>query len=155
MTSMSLPEPTTAEREHARGVRASTEKSARGAFKFYRIAGIVTGVWLLLLTLELILKYVVNVNGDHSAVIGSWVAISHGVIYVVYLASCFHLWATMKWSLPRLIYMALAGVIPFMSFVLEVVAKKWFDADLPGLLDRAEARDLRRSQIKRLKESRS
>lgn len=151
--SRSLPEPTHEERTRARKVRESTEKSARGAFSFYRIMGYITGVWLLLLCAEMILKYLVDVNGNHEPVIGTWVAISHGMIYVVYLISVFHLWSTMKWSLSRLIYLAIAGVVPIMSFILEGIARKWFNADLPHVLDQAEGRSLRRSQIARLKES--
>ena len=62
---------------------------ARAALGRYRVMAYVTGGWLLLLTLELVLKYVVDVNGGHRPVLGVRVA------------------------------MVLAGVVPFMSFVLE------------------------------------
>lgn len=150
--SVSLPEPTQSDRRIAREVRNSTEKSAERALSIYRVMGIVTGVWLLLLVLEMILKYVVDVSGGHEPVLGTWVAITHGIIYVIYLASVFHLWSTMSWSLSRLVYLAVAGVIPFLSFVLEVVAKKWFRHDIDPLLDAIEARALRRRQIQHLKE---
>lgn len=96
----------------------------RGALQRYRVMAWVTGTMLLLLTTEIVLKYVFHANGlDESGhprpVIGSWVAFVHGWIYVVYLASVLDLWSTMRWRLGRLVTMALAGVVPVMSFVLE------------------------------------
>jgi len=67
----------------------STTGSAWAALGRYRVTAYVTGGWLLLLTLELVLKYVVDVNGGHRPVLGVRVS------------------------------MVLAGVVPFMSFVLE------------------------------------
>ena len=150
--SVSLPEPTQDDRRVARAVRTSTEKSAARALAMYRVMGIVTGLWLLLLVTEMILKYVVDVSGDHQPVLGTWVAITHGIIYVVYLASVFNLWSRMSWPFSRFVYLAIAGVIPFLSFVLEVVAKKWYAQDIGPLLEAVEARALRRRQIKQLKE---
>src|SRR5450756_2542138 len=43
----------------------------------------------------------------------------HGWVYVAYLVTVFLLWTKMRWGLGRLAAMVLAGVIPFMSFVLE------------------------------------
>ena len=92
---------------------------ARGAIGRYRVMAYVTGGWLLLLTLELVLKYVVDVNGGHRPVLGVWVAMVHGWVYVAYLVTVFLLWTKMRWGLGRLAAMVLAGVVPFMSFVLE------------------------------------
>ena len=85
----------------------------------YRVMAYVTGAWLLLLTLEVILQWVIDVNGDHRPVIGEWVPIVHGWVYIAYLVTVFLLWTTMRWGLGRLVAMVLAGVVPFMSFVLE------------------------------------
>ena len=97
----------------------STTRSARAALGRYRVMAYVTGGWLLLLTLELVLKYVVDVNGGHRPVLGVWVAMVHGWVYVAYLVTVFLLWTKMRWGLGRLAAMVLAGVVPFMSFVLE------------------------------------
>ena len=85
----------------------------------YRVMAYATGGWLLLLTLEVILQWVIDVNGDHRPVIGQWVPIVHGWVYIAYLVTVFLLWTRMRWGLGRLVAMALAGVVPFMSFVLE------------------------------------
>ncbi len=122
--------------------RTESERQARGAFKRYAVMAIVTGVFLLLLTAEMIMKYVfqlngVNPDGSARAVMGSWIAIVHGWIYVIYLLTVFFLWSTMRWSTGRLVVLVLGGVVPFLSFVMEAVAAKWFAADLPARLDRA------------------
>ena len=93
--------------------------AAHGVLVRYRGMAYVTGTMLLLLCTELVLKYVVDVNGDHRPVIGTWVAIVHGWIYVVYLVTVYQLWSSMRWSVGRLATMAAAGVVPVMSFVLE------------------------------------
>lgn len=101
---------------------------ALAALGRYRVMAWVTGTMLLVLTLEIVLKYVFHANGyvtgadgaQHAApVIGSWVAFAHGWIYVVYLASVLDLWSKMRWRFGRLVAMVLAGVVPVMSFILE------------------------------------
>lgn len=96
----------------------------RGALGRYRAMAWVTGVMLLVLTVEIVLKYVFQANGvdaqGHARpVLGVWVAMVHGWIYVVYLAAVVDLWSKMRWKLSRLVTLALAGVVPVMSFVLE------------------------------------
>jgi integral membrane protein len=90
----------------------------------YRVMAFVTGTMLLVLCLEMLLKYVFQANGVDAAgsprpVLGTWIAIVHGWIYVVYLVTVVQLWSAMRWSLGRLVTMALAGVVPVMSFILE------------------------------------
>ncbi|WP_066582416.1 DUF3817 domain-containing protein [Cellulomonas timonensis] len=96
----------------------------RGALGRYRAMAWITGVMLLVLTLEIVLKYVFQVNGvgadgEVNDVLGWWIAPIHGWVYVVYLAAVIDLWSKMRWKLSRLVTLALAGVVPVMSFVLE------------------------------------
>lgn len=99
--------------------------SARGRLNRYRVMAWITGTMLLVLCVEMLLKYVFHaggvdpVTGDPAPVLGTWIAIVHGWIYVVYLVTVVQLWSAMRWSLGRLVTMALAGVVPVMSFVLE------------------------------------
>ncbi|SED65311.1 DUF3817 domain-containing protein [Ruania alba] len=107
----------------------------RGAFTRYRIMAFVTGGMLLLLCLEMILKYVVkvngvDVNGDALPVIGSWVAFVHGWIYVVYAVTVFDLWSRMRWSFGRIALLIAGGVIPVLSFVMEQKAHGWVEHTL-------------------------
>ena len=99
-------------------------RKARGATLRYRVMAWITGTLLLLLCVELVLKYVFHAGGVDAAgtpnpVIGAWIAYAHGWIYVIYLVTVFDLWSKMRWRLGRLATMAAAGVVPVMSFVLE------------------------------------
>ena len=91
---------------------------ARSALSRYRAMAFVTGVMLLLLVAELLLKYVVQVGDDALRYIG-WIPYAHGWIYVVYLVTVLDLWSTMRWTFGRLVTLVIAGVVPVMSFVLE------------------------------------
>lgn len=82
----------------------------------YRIMAIVTGCMLLLLSLEIVLKY--GFNGGQP-VLGSWIAIAHGWIYVIYLMTVVDLWSTLRWGIVRLLQLILAGIVPGLSFYAE------------------------------------
>ncbi|UNX54283.1 DUF3817 domain-containing protein [Georgenia sp. TF02-10] len=114
-----------------------TERKARGAFSFYRVMAFVTGTMLLVLCLEMVLKYGFN---DGQPVLGTWVAILHGWIYVVYAAAVLNLWSTMRWGFGRIVALIAGGVVPVLSFVMERRAQGWFTAELPALLARVAAR---------------
>ncbi|MFS0868132.1 DUF3817 domain-containing protein [Microbacterium sp. 179-B 1A2 NHS] len=131
----------------------------RGALRFYQIASIITGVGLLLLLAEMILKYtplhtelfaggsggllwfataipgpdcqwfsLFLPGSDQCEIVstGDGVNISlailivHGWFYVVYLFACFRLWSLMRWGFPRFIVLALGGVVPLLSFFMEL-----------------------------------
>lgn len=103
---------------------ATWPRRASGALLRYRIMAWITGSMLLLLCLELILKYGfhasgVGADGHPNPVIGAWVAYAHGWLYVIYLVTVFDLWSKMRWRVGRLATMAAAGVVPVMSFILE------------------------------------
>jgi integral membrane protein len=114
----------------------------RLALRLYKISAYVTGTLLLLLVLEMILKY----TGIHREIylgspqgfialvpwnpadlraqtsganISTAILIAHGWLYVVYLFMDFRLWSLMRWPFTRFIAIALGGVIPFLSFIVE------------------------------------
>ena len=107
----------------------------RSALSFYRITSYVTGVLLLLLTIEMLFKYVGGVEielggpfgflplvpeGTSTAVnLSTGILIVHGWFYVVYLIADFRLWSLMRWRLGRLLMLAAGGVVPFLSFFVE------------------------------------
>jgi integral membrane protein len=107
----------------------------RSALSFYRITAYVTGVLLLLLTVEMLLKYLGGVEiefagpfgllalvpeGTATAVnLSTGILIVHGWFYVVYLIADFRLWSLMRWRLGRLLMLAAGGVVPFLSFIVE------------------------------------
>ena len=113
----------------------------RSAFARYRAMAFITGGFLLLLTVEMLLKYVfkaagVDDQGSAKPVIGNWIAIVHGWIYVIYLITVFDMWSRLRWSLGRMFALIAAGVVPVLSFVMEPRAKAWFEQALA-----ARARD--------------
>lgn len=119
------PDPTTAATAgQASASTATWVRKASGSLRRYRVMAWVTGVMLLLLCVEMVLKYVLhvpgfNVEGDPRSEAARIIAMVHGWVYVVYLVTVFDLWSTLRWTLGRLVTMALAGVVPVMSFVLE------------------------------------
>lgn len=103
---------------------AAWARRARGALTRYRVMAWITGSMLVLLCVEMVLKYLLQLNGvdaegHPNPVLGAWIAFAHGWIYVVYLVTVFDLWSTLRWKVGRLVTLALAGVVPVMSFVLE------------------------------------
>ncbi|MDR7157580.1 DUF3817 domain-containing protein [Arthrobacter sp. BE255] len=121
-----------------------TEQQIRSALKFYKVLAYLTGGMLLLLCAELIARYAFGqylFAGGTNAVTGEpfglgfadaepkgvlggvnisvTVLIVHGWMYVVYLMSNFRLWSLMRWPFAKLILLALGGVVPFLSFIVE------------------------------------
>ena len=108
----------------------------RGALRFYQVASDITGVLLLALTGEMIMKYAfgleLELGGPQGFLafvpgetitgvnLSTGILIVHGWFYVVYLFSDFRLWSLMRWPFTRFIVIALGGIIPFLSFFLEV-----------------------------------
>lgn len=90
---------------------------ARSALVRYRVMAWVVGIKLLLFCLEMVLRY-----GFGRDWLG-FVPFLHGAIYVLiyglYLVTVLQLWSVMCWRRPRAVVMALAGVVPVMSFLLE------------------------------------
>lgn len=128
----------------------------RLALRLYKISAYVTGTLLLLLVVEVILKY----TGIHREIyFGSprgiialvpWnpadlrattsglnvslgILIAHGWLYVVYLFMDFRLWSLMRWPFTRFIAIALGGVVPFLSFIVEHFIAKQANAELAAL----------------------
>lgn len=98
----------------------------RNALIRYRVMAYTVGTLLIVLTLVgLPLKYV---YGDDTVVL--WTAIPHGWLYMVLLITAFDLGRRAKWSLWRLLAIALAGTVPFLSFVAERSATKDVKAKL-------------------------
>lgn len=87
--------------------------SVKNALLRYRVLAWVTGLWLLLLVVELILKYGFDVDAL------DFVPIVHGWVYFVYLIMAVDLAIKVRWPAGKIVWTALAGTIPFLSFVIE------------------------------------
>jgi integral membrane protein len=92
----------------------------RSALVRYRIMAYVVGVLLVVLVcVGLPLKYL---YGYETVV--TFTAIPHGWLYMLLLITAFDLGRRAQWSWRRLIAIALAGTVPFLSFVAERSATK-------------------------------
>jgi integral membrane protein len=122
----------------------------RRALTFYRVFAYITGTMLLLLVLEMIFKYTpiqreLELGGAHGFIalvpdgqvlavnLSLGILIAHGWLYVVYLFSDFHLWSIMRWPFSRFIAIALGGVVPFLSFIVEHFITKRVQKELAEL----------------------
>ncbi len=123
--------------------KLATFPAIRGALKFYQIASIITGVGLLLLCTEMIVKYlfgyelflggsggflwlapVIDTGSGHESTgdgvnLSLGILIAHGWFYVVYLFACFRVWSLMRWGFVRFVTLALGGIVPLLSFFME------------------------------------
>lgn len=83
----------------------------------YRVMAYVTGVLLVLLTLGVIAKYILDMNGaaDFTKVVG----IAHGWLYVIYLVFAFDLGSKAKWPVGKQLWVLIAGTIPTAAFFVE------------------------------------
>jgi integral membrane protein len=83
----------------------------------YRVMAYVTGVLLVLLTLGVIAKYGLHLDG--AAKFTTVVGIAHGWLYVVYLVFAFDLGSKAKWPVGKQLWVLLAGTVPTAAFFVE------------------------------------
>jgi integral membrane protein len=88
-----------------------------GAYKRFQAMAWITGVLLAVMTVVgLPWKYLLGHDGS------LWYAIGwqlHGFLYMLYLVTVLDVAIRARWSPGRTVLVALAGTIPFMSFVFE------------------------------------
>jgi integral membrane protein len=111
-----------------------------GVLKLYQVMSVVTGSFLLLLVAEVIIKwgfgYELELGGAYGFIaltpvdtvqavnLSTAILIVHGWLYVLYLFACFRLWSVMRWNLLTFAILASGGIIPVLSFFLEVIYAK-------------------------------
>ena len=83
---------------------------------FYRVMANVVGVGLVLLFLSLPYRYWTSTyHKEPTATIG----FLHGILYMVLLVSIANLAFRRRFPIHWIVYVALAGTVPFLSFVAE------------------------------------
>jgi hypothetical protein len=132
-----------------RAPKLASFPAIRGALRFYQVCSVITGVGLLLLCAEMVLKYsplhvelflggsggflwfapvVEGPDGLESTGDGInlslGILIVHGWFYVVYLFACFRIWSLMRWQFWRFLLLASGGIIPFLSFFMEAAVAR-------------------------------
>jgi len=115
--------------------RISDFPRIRITLSVYRVLAYATGVMLLILVLEMILKYGFGVEADlggqggflalvpvdgHTGFNLSLAAqIAHGYFYLAYLVVDFVLVTFLRWPITRFLLIAAGGVVPLLSFFTE------------------------------------
>jgi integral membrane protein len=117
------------------GPRAADIPRIRKTISVYKVSSIITGTFLLLLVLMMVLRYGFGVDiellGPYGLLaltpkdliaginLSTVILIAHGWLYVLYLACDFLLWRLVRWSFGKFLFIALGGIIPLLSFFLE------------------------------------
>lgn len=93
----------------------------KGALTRYRIMAYIVGVLLLLLVfVDIPAKYIWHNESF------AFIAIAHGWMFLIYLVTVVDLSLRCRWSIfPRVVLIAIAGVVPFLSFYAEHKATGW------------------------------
>lgn len=116
-------------------------ETLKSALAFYRVCALITGSFLLLVVLEMVLKYgfgqtiwsggnvgfigLVPNPVDETGLPTDGVDLSrlllqiHGLLYVIYLFADFRVWRLANLKFKDFLIIAMGGVIPVTSFVIE------------------------------------
>lgn len=129
----------------------------RSTLRFYKVSSYITGVFLLLLMVTWGIRrlpflgfdlWLLGPNGfitfESYGVEGEGlpttginltvlILIVHGWLYVVYLLADFRLWTLMRWPVTRFLFIALGGIVPFLSFYTEAKFAKLAEEQLREL----------------------
>lgn len=129
----------------------------RSTLRFYKVSSYITGIFLLLLMVTWGIRrlpflgfdlWLLGPNGfitfESYGVEGEGlpttginltvlILIVHGWLYVVYLLADFRLWTLMRWPVTRFLFIALGGIVPFLSFYTEAKFAKLAEAQLREL----------------------
>lgn len=89
------------------------ERVARSLTRF-KVMAFVVGLALMVLIVVMVLKY----GFDQEQYSQAWSPI-HGVLYMLYLVTVADLGQRLRWPVLRMVGVALAGAVPFLSFVVE------------------------------------
>jgi len=137
------------------GPRLSDVPRLRTALKVYRVSAAITGTFLLLLVVMMVLRYGFQVDIELGGPFGflaltpkdqitainlSMVILTvHGWLYVLYLACDFIMWRLARYSFGRFLFIALGGIIPFLSYYFEFQVPPYIEARIRATTDAAPA----------------
>lgn len=101
----------------------------KSALARYRFFAYTTGTLLVLLVcVGMPMKYI-----WHDERVVGWTGIPHGWLYMGLLITAYDLGRRVRWGWGRMIAIALAGTVPFLSFVAEYSARKDVQARIAGV----------------------
>lgn len=90
----------------------------------YRVLAWTTGVWLLVLCTEMVMKYVVGIDYPWFR----WIGVIHGAFYMLYVFFTFDLAIKVRWPIGKTIGVLLAGTIPLLGIIVEHFQSKQLKA---------------------------
>ncbi len=93
---------------------AAPVDTIRKALLGYRVMAWTTGVWLIALCYEVVVKYIVQVDNPPS-----WIGVVHGWVYFVYLLFTANLAVKVRWPIGKTVGVLLAGTIPLLGIIVE------------------------------------
>ena len=91
----------------------TSAENIRKALLGYRVLAWTTGIWLIALCYEMVMKYVYHVEGLN------WIAVVHGWVYFVYLLFTANLAVKVRWPIGKTVGVLLAGTIPLVGIIVE------------------------------------
>nr|WP_036569043.1 DUF3817 domain-containing protein [Nocardia sp. BMG51109] len=91
----------------------------RSGLTRYRVLAYITGVWLLILCGEMVYKYLLLDDSSEAPHWLFYIGQVHGIFYMLYLVFTIDLAIKTRWKPATTVITALAGTIPFLSFVCE------------------------------------
>ena len=104
-------------------------KQIRRALSIYRVMAITAGIALVILIVEMVMKYVL----DQTNVLTEFWSPIHGLIYMAYAAAVANLGIKCAWGLKRIVLNLLAGFVP----VVPWIAERRNHAEVEAMLQRA------------------
>jgi integral membrane protein len=91
----------------------SQRDTVRKALTPYRILAWTTGIWLIALCYEMVMKYGYGVDDL------GWIGVVHGWVYFVYLLATANLAVKVRWPIAKTVGVLLAGTIPLLGIIVE------------------------------------
>ena len=139
-------------RQDKLGFMTAPRKTIESALRFYKVSSSITGTLLMLLVLEMVVRYgfgydlwgfgpqgllaLVPHSDEPGAMpdtginLSTAVLVVHGWFYVIYLIADFRIWTLLRWSFFRFLIIAAGGVVPMLSFFTEAHYAKVAKAQL-------------------------
>ena len=93
---------------------AAPADKVRTALAGYRVLAWATGIWLIALCYEMVVKYLVKVEDPPT-----WIGVVHGWVYFTYLLATLNLATKVRWPIGKSIGVLLSGTIPLLGLVVE------------------------------------
>ena len=89
-------------------------ETIRKSLLAYRVMAWTTGVWLIALCYEIVVRYVVKVDTPPT-----WIGVVHGWVYFIYLIATANLAVKVRWPIAKTVGVLLAGTIPLVGIIVE------------------------------------